>query len=100
MQKENKKTLKAVFAALFLFLTLSSIIFVTMEAGHECDHDDCPVCFVMELVRVNFSLLGFIFTIAVSSIHATKTYEKKSFHCENHFSNTFSLISQKIRIND
>ena len=99
MQKENKKTLKAVFAALFLFLTLSSIIFVAMEAGHECDHEDCPVCFVMEIVRVNFSL-GFIFTIAVSIIHATKTYEKKSFHCENHFSNTFSLISQKIRIND
>ena len=101
MQKENKKTIVAAFAALFLFLTIFSIFYVTIEAEHECTgHDDCPICHVIEIVVQNFKLLGCLLAVTAIASSVSMTFAKKACKCVNHFFTITSLISQKIRIND
>ena len=38
------RILAIVFAVLFACTMLTSVLFIALEAGHDCTGDDCPVC--------------------------------------------------------
>ena len=65
-------------AALVLATLAFSSVFVTVEADHDCDGHDCPICLATQACVANFQLLGSssasgeipLPTIALSSVEA------------------------------
>lgn len=92
--------LRALFAALILFFTVSSFLCMAETAGHDCHGADCPVCAVMLAVTQNIQLLRLslqaLCCAAVTSVCCHKSF--LSFPHTDRFVN--SLRKQKIRFND
>ncbi len=45
---KSKRTTAGVMAAMMLFVVLFSVLFITVEMGHECEGHDCSVCACMQ----------------------------------------------------
>lgn len=41
----HRRFIHVFFLAVFIFSFLSSAAFIALEYNHECNDDDCPVCF-------------------------------------------------------
>ncbi len=92
--------LRAVFAAVFILLTVFSVFFAAAEAGHDCSGDACPICFVIQVAEQNAKLLS-LALCAAGSFFARRYFALKlSF--KNSYQTFFnnSLISLKTRLNN
>ena len=54
----TRRVLSGLCAAFVLATLAFSSVFVTVEADHDCDGRDCPVCQEMQACVANFQLLG------------------------------------------
>ena len=54
----NRRVLSGLCAAFVLATIAISSIFVSIEADHDCDGHDCPICQEMQSSVANFQLLG------------------------------------------
>lgn len=101
MQNSKLNKLRTVLSVLLLIFTIFSVTFSAAEAGHEshCTEDNCPICFVIQVVKAN---LGGLILVAVAAkiLHDFAESKIIAFSSINkvYFSNT--LFSLKIRLND
>ena len=54
----TRRVLSGFCAAFVLAVLAFSSIFVSVEADHDCDGCDCPICLEMQNCVANFQLLG------------------------------------------
>ena len=54
----NRRVLSGLCAAFVLVTIAFSSLFVSVEADHDCDGHDCPICQEMQASVANFQLLG------------------------------------------
>ena len=54
----TRRVLSGLCAAFVLATLAFSSVFVTVEADHDCDGHDCPICLEMQSCVANFQLLG------------------------------------------
>ncbi|MCR5250527.1 MAG: hypothetical protein K6E50_07980 [Lachnospiraceae bacterium] len=50
--------IKRLAAFVLLFAVLFSLAFLCVEAGHQCDDDDCAICACLQLCRDQLRQLG------------------------------------------
>lgn len=58
MYTEKQKKLSALLCALFVLVTLFSVLFIVKEAGHDCGGEDCPVCSCIQQAQQTLKNLG------------------------------------------
>ena len=44
-----RKNIACTFAILFLMLTIFSSVYIISECEHECEGEDCPICYIIEI---------------------------------------------------
>ena len=42
---KKRRLISCFLAALFVLVMLSSLVFIVLEAEHDCTGEDCPVCY-------------------------------------------------------
>ncbi|MCR5328407.1 MAG: AraC family transcriptional regulator [Saccharofermentans sp.] len=93
-----KKVLAAVTAASLLSFILLAGIFIILEAGHDCEGEDCPVCECIEQCQATLHQLSaaiktqgavlLVFPVLITgSIHLTGVFNKEN------------PVSDKVRLN-
>jgi len=95
---------KKAFAAVVLLFTFASSVLVAHELHHYCKHEisggDCPVCLVVQVCEQNLKLLALAFA-AFHAFVAFHGWKRIDFHLSRtEVSDTSTLITQKIRLND
>ena len=101
MQNSRINKLRTVLSVLLLIFTIFSISFTALEAGHEsrCTEDNCPICFVIQVLKVNLEVL--ILTLTVSGIIKNFVNSKKiTFSSIVNANIINTLFSLKTRLND
>ena len=58
MQSRYTKTFAAITAIAMLLVILLAGIFIALEADHDCEGEDCPVCECMEQCQSTLNQLG------------------------------------------
>lgn len=99
MPNLRQKTAKAVLFALFIFFIIFSLVFMTIEANHECEGEGCVICLLIRTIHLNLKLLVILLITTVISNKLNKDNKKGSIRICSFFKQ-FSLISQKVQIND
>ena len=95
----TKKHWSAVLAAVLALVMLFSVLYIALEADHDCHGDDCAICVqisaCMDLLRhLSLSLLA----VAVSaSLGLSARQSKEAVFCACH---KLSLISLKVKLSD
>ena len=54
----TRRVLSGLCAAFVLTILAFSSVFVAVEADHDCDGHDCPICLEMQNCVANFQLVG------------------------------------------
>ena len=100
MQNIKQKSTKLVLFALLIVFTVFSLVFMTIEAGHDCSGEDCPICSLILTLQQNLRLFGlFAAGTAVFGICIFND-EKTSRAKASYFIQPLSLVSHKIKMNE
>ena len=101
MQSTKLNKLRTILSVPLLLFIIFAVIFPAAETEHEshCTEDNCPICFVIQIIKTN---LGGLILASVTSVivrHFVKS-KKIAFSSlkKSYISNT--LFSLKIRLND
>ena len=93
--KSQKGKISLLFAAVLFFL---SAIFVPHHIDHECTGEDCPICAVVLLARVNLQNLNF--TPEIASFAGRFSFVSLAFFVPTTIFVFKTLVTEKIRLND
>ncbi len=100
LQNNRSKKITAWIALVaVVFVMLFSVIYISQHADHECTDAECPVCAVMELCWNNIKNIGNMIVAIVTSFFLCLPIQK-SVQPVIAVCSYFSLISQKIRLNN
>ena len=77
----TRRVLSGLCAAFVLATIALSSIFVSVEADHDCDGRDCPVCQEMQACVANFQLLGSSTTTGETPTPATTLSTVETVPC-------------------
>ena len=101
MMQNVKLKRKTAWVALLavLFVMLFSVLYISQHADHECTGTDCPVCAVMEQCSNNIKNIGTI-VVAIATTFFLCLSIQKSVKYVITVCSEYSLISQKVRMND
>ena len=85
-------------AALLIIFFLFSMTFIVMEAHHDCEGEDCPICSVLKMAEDNIRsfhdpALGALVIAFIPVLQGVLLSLKAGMEPSN------SLISEKIRLN-
>ncbi len=100
MTKNNTTRMTAVLLCmLMLIMMLLSSFYLSIEAGHHCEEDDCPICATMqECENVLHQIGGGLITqIAIAMPFLMVFFAALLVVCELPQE---TLISQKVRLNN
>jgi len=100
MQKVRRKKARSALYAFLLLFTLFSLFFVIAEAGHDCTHENCPICLIIQSFQQNMQLLRLILCTAAASLAFFSKTAKHTFGLLCIHIEQFSLFLQKTRLND
>ena len=56
--KNRIRAISGVICALLLAVTLFSVSYISMEAGHRCECEECPVCACIEICEAIINQVG------------------------------------------
>lgn len=56
--KNRLRVISGVICALLLAVTLFSVSYIAMEAGHHCDCEECPICACIEICEAIMNQVG------------------------------------------
>lgn len=93
------KTLAAVTATAMLLVIVLAGIFIVMEADHDCEGEDCPVCQCLENCQTTLRQLGAVTVTASASLFSVFLLITTCFHLVKVFCND-TPVSTKVRLND
>jgi len=100
VQNGKLRKLKTVLAVLLLTFTIFSVLAVSLEPVHQCNHENCSICYVIQVSKQNLKLLS-VASIIIAVDRAIKFVTKRNLSSINNTSkNTVTLISQKTRLNN
>jgi len=100
MQKIKPGTAKLFLFAFLIIYILFSLVFMTLEADHDCSGESCPICAIIRTAQLNITLLSItlIYGILLYSFIKIRTRNCRIF--TDCFLKTISLVSQKVKMND
>ena len=94
-----RRVLTVLLAAAVLFMMLSSVFYIAIEADHDCAGEDCPICYQISVCEYTLKsvgqavlvliLAGFIGIFIISLPAFTK---KLAYHT--------SLVSLKVKLSN
>ena len=97
----SKKNVACLFSAIYCCAIIFSVIFIAVEAGHNCKGEDCPVCLNVLLCAGtlrqadNFSCAFFTFTGIFTLVLLSK------FLCTSDFRGVCRTpVTLKIKLSD
>lgn len=64
MSKRNR-VLTVLLAAAVLFVMLSSVFFIAIEADHDCVGEDCPICYQISVCEHTLKSVGQTILVAI-----------------------------------
>lgn len=82
-----------------VFVMLFSAIYLPKHADHKCTDAECPVCALIHQCENNIKNIGTIVVAIVTAIFLCLSIQKGMQYIVNVCSD-FSLISQKVRMNN
>ena len=95
----TRKRALAVLAAVLALVMLFSVLYIAVEADHDCHGDDCAICaqisVCMDLLQHLALALLMIAVAAVLRLSALQIRKAVSFACHR-----VSLISLKVKLTD
>ncbi|MCR5080436.1 MAG: hypothetical protein K6B17_03740 [Treponema sp.] len=99
MQNKRLNKAKTFFAVLIFSVSIFSVFYVALEKNHQCSGEDCPVCFIFNLIERGFEL--FFISATVKNCKSSKRIFKP-FICfiSSYILKLNTLVSQKIRMNN
>ena len=51
---KTQKMIAGIMAMMLLVIVLFSAVFIVVEAGHDCEGEDCHICICIEMCRDSF----------------------------------------------
>ncbi len=99
MQNSRLNKLRTVLYVLILVFTVFSAVFASFEASHECAEENCPICFLIYVVKTNLEILVLIIAAFKINYPFNKS-EKFTFSSIKYAFNSNTLFSLKTRLND
>lgn len=99
MQNSKLNKLRTVLAVLMMLMTIFSFVYIASEAKHHCTGENCPICFVIQVIKTNFGGLILVFVASRILRHFAES-KKIAFSSIKiaYISNTLFLL--KTRLND
>ena len=95
----GKKFCKVVFMLLFVLAVISSTAFIILEAGHDCDGENCPVCMCLNICNNNLKLITLI-AINIILCELLLSSQVKKFYPVKIIYPHSDLISLKVKLSD
>ena len=96
--KSQKGKISLLFAAVLLAGLFLSAIFVPHHIDHDCTGEDCPICAVVLLARVNLQNLNF--TPEIASFAGRFSFVSLAFFVAGGIFVSKTPVSEKIRLNN
>lgn len=99
MQNSKLNKLRTVLSVLLMLITIFSFVYTASEAKHHCIGENCPICFVIQVIKINLGGLILVFVASRILRHFAES-KKIAFSSINiaYISNTLFLL--KTRLND
>lgn len=97
--EKKKKVLAALLAVSVLFAMLYSALFIAAHADHDCDGEDCPICYQINVCQNTLKNLSFAVSAAAFAAAFTYTLCRIIPSCTE-VSRTFTLVSLKVKLTD
>lgn len=95
----DRRFTAGIMAVMLLFAVLFSMFFLSAEVGHECNHDDCPICACMQQCSNTIHSISNSF-VAVATALIPNIYFI-SFAKSNILNiKADTLVSQKVRLDN
>lgn len=95
----SKRMISGIMGFLILAVVLFSAFFLAVEADHDCEGEDCPICSVMHLCEENLHRLGSAaFSPVLIVLPALAFFIISLFSAFDITQET--LVSKKIRLNN
>ncbi len=100
MQKQRLNLVRTLLAVLVLLFTVSSVFFTAHEHFHDCSGEDCPICHVIQISEQNIKLFSFSLSLSAVAIVFHFMFADALAKVAATVFIAYTLISQKIRLND
>lgn len=99
MYTKKQKTLAFLTCAVFILVTLFSILFIVKESDHDCTGENCPVCACIHQAEQTLKQLG---TDAAEPVIPAPIMAQfvLALACVFLIVPCTTLVSQKVRLND
>ena len=95
----TRRVMSGLCAAFVLAILAFSSVFVTVEADHDCDGHDCPICLEMQNCVANFQLLGSSAASGESPLSETTLFTVATVPCARRAAAT-TLQSLDVRFDE
>ena len=99
IRQRTRRFLAAVGVALLLGFQAFSAIYITHEADHDCNGDDCPICVQLQQCVANFQLTGSGLEADAASVSLPVFAADRIIPVDVALPNR-SLVAQKIQFNE
>ncbi len=93
-----KKSYRQAAFVLAVLALLASFLFIVIEAGHDCEGEDCAVCACIQMCSEQLDHLSFVNALPCIIISAAMLCAAPLL-CADLFLNE-TLVSRKVRLND
>lgn len=99
MQNSKLNKLRTVLSVLVLAFTLFSFAFTISESNHNCTEENCPICYVLQVVESNLKIFALSF-FALKLFQFAFSFQKNKISSININFITNTLFSQRTRFNN
>lgn len=96
---KGSRFLTMLLAAIVAFVMLSSVVYVAVEADHDCIGEDCGICHQINTCDHLLKNLSFAVGIAVLAAALTYTLCRAILPCTD-IIQAFTLVSLKVKLSD
>lgn len=95
----DRRFTAGIMAMMLLFAMLFSVFFLSAEVGHECNHNDCPICACMQQCSNTIHSISDSF-VAVSAAIIPIIYFISFAKSDVFNIKAETLVSQKVRLDN
>ena len=97
--EKKKRVLAALLAVAVLFVMLYSALFIAAHADHDCDGEDCPICYQINVCQNTLKNLSFAASAAALAAAFTYTLCRGISVCTD-YAQSYTLVSLKVKLSD
>ena len=97
--RKGIRVLSGVICALLLAVTLFSVSYIAMEAGHRCECEECPICACIEICEAAINQVGSAFAVIIVAVLGLLSFISSSDTVICHIIRQ-TPVTYKIRMNN